>query len=80
MNSFEKFENTSYENARQLDYKFSDYVTLVVNGVIIYFQVVLVFWQEIFFNFLKIFNPTKPKSIKGQVALVTGTRFLFLLV
>jgi hypothetical protein len=72
MNNFDIFNSTSYEGARKLDYKFEDYLSMVVKGVIVYVQVVLVFWQEIFFKFLSLFSSTRPKDISGQIALVTG--------
>jgi hypothetical protein len=72
MNNFDNFENSSYESAKKLDYKFNDYVNFIRNGVIVYFQILSVFCQEMFLKLLKLFSSAKPKSISGQIALVTG--------
>lgn len=72
MNDFEKLENSSYEKGRKLDYKFNDYVNFIVKGSIVFVQVVFVFLQEVFVNFIKLFSSREPKNIAGQIALVTG--------
>lgn len=75
MENFDDFENKSYVKATRVNYKWKDYITFGVNFLTFVAQVVAVVVQEAFVNFIKIFRPDKPKSISGQLALVTGLFF-----
>lgn len=72
MDNFDDFEHKSYKKAARLEYTLKDHLTFLKNFLSFVIKVTIVLWQEIFVNFLKLFNPDKPKNIAGQLALVTG--------
>lgn len=72
MENFDDYENKSYVQARRVKYELSDHLRFIKNFVIVVFQVLAVCIPETFFNFLKLFQASKPKDISGQVVLVTG--------
>lgn len=72
MENFDDFEHKSYRKAARLDYTVKDHLNFLINFLSFLIKLNVVLWQEIFVNFLKLFNPDKPKNIAGQLALVTG--------
>lgn len=72
MENFDDFENKSYVAAERVHYSFVDHLGFLWNLLLLFFQGTAIFCQETLINFVKLFNPDKPKDISGQLALVTG--------
>lgn len=72
MENFDDYENKSYVPATRVTYTFSDKMNFLWKFLILFAQGSMILVYELLINFVKLFNPTKPKDISGQIALVTG--------
>jgi hypothetical protein len=72
MENFEDFENKAYEKAERVKYSVADYLRFIFNNLVVALQVMFVLLIEVFITIQKLIIPDKPKSIAGQIALVTG--------
>ena len=70
MENFDDFENKSYEKASVVKYTASEYFKFFVRHIVLVFKVSSITIVAIFENFC---TARKPKSITGQLALVTGS-------
>lgn len=72
MENFDDFENKSYEKARVINYSVGDYIKFIFNFMMLIVKMTAVLIPEIAENIIKLFSPSKPKNISGQLSLVTG--------
>jgi hypothetical protein len=72
MENFDDFVDKKYAKARNLSYSSSDIWIFNIKFLLTIVKIFAKLFVEIFLSAIKIFNPDKPKSIAGQIALVTG--------
>lgn len=73
MENFDDYENESYQQATEIKYSIADHLRFAFNLISTYVSVMVYVVVELVLGVVNLITGGSPKSIAGQVALVTGT-------